>query len=216
LENAFRHANIALVNEMAMLCHEMGIDVWEVIDAAATKPFGFMRFDPGPGVGGHCIPLDPTYLTWQVKRDAGRQFRTLEVAQDINVVMPAWTVERISEAMSDRGVPLKGANIVVLGVAYKPDIGDARESPSVVVINRLRKRGAKVSFHDPFVDEIAVGDTTMKRVELTKRVLAVSDCVALLTPHNAYDLDWIAEHSGLVFDARNAFGPARHANVVRL
>jgi UDP-N-acetyl-D-glucosamine dehydrogenase len=216
LENAFRHANIALVNEMAMLCHEMGIDVWEVIDAAATKPFGFMRFEPGPGVGGHCIPLDPTYLTWQVKRDAGRQFRMLEQAQDINVVMPTWVVERISEAMSDRGVPLRDSNILVLGVAYKPDIGDARESPSVVVMNRLRKRGAKVSFHDPLIDVVEVGDTSMRSVELTKRALAASDCVALLTPHHAYDLDWLAEYSPLLFDARNAFGPAAHANVVRL
>lgn len=216
LENAFRHANIALVNEMAMLCHEMEIDVWEVIDAAATKPFGFMRFEPGPGVGGHCIPLDPSYLTWQVKRDVGRQFRMLELSQDINVVMPSWVVERISEAMSDRNVPLRNAKILVLGVAYKPDIGDARESPSTVVMARLRKRGAKVSFHDPYIEELAVDNTVMRRVELTRRAIAASDCVALLTPHGAYDLDWIAEHAPLVFDARNAFGPGALSNVVRL
>jgi UDP-N-acetyl-D-glucosamine dehydrogenase len=216
LENAFRHANIALVNEMAMLCHEMNIDVWEVIEAAATKPFGFMRFTPGPGVGGHCIPLDPTYLTWQVKRDAGRQFRMLEQAQDINVMMPAWTAERIAEAMSDRGVPLRGASILVLGVAYKPNIGDARESPSLSVMSRLRKRGAKVSFHDPYFEEVVIGDETVRRVELTKRSLIASDCVALLTPHAAYDLDWILEYSNLVFDARNAYGSAPVPRVVRL
>jgi nucleotide sugar dehydrogenase len=216
LENAFRHSNIALVNEMAMLCHEMGIDVWEVIDAAATKPFGFMRFDPGPGVGGHCIPLDPTYLTWQVKRDAGRQFRMVELAQDINVLMPAWTVERITEIMSDRGSAVRGANILVLGVAYKPDIGDARESPSALVMARLLRRGARVSFHDPYIEAIEVGGSEMHRVELTRRLLESSDLVALLTPHRAYDLDWIGEHARIVFDARNAYGPAVLPNVVRL
>ena len=216
LENAFRHTNIALVNEMAILCHEMNIDVWEVIDAAATKPFGFMKFTPGPGVGGHCIPLDPTYLTWQVKRDLGRQFRMLEQAQDINTMMPTWTSDRIAEVMSDRGIPLKGANILVLGVSYKPDIGDARESPSLAVMARLRKRGAKVTFHDPYFEEVSVAGETYERAELSKRTLASSDCVALLTPHAAYDLDWIAEHSNLVFDARNAYGSVPVPRVVRL
>ena len=129
LENTFRHVNIALVNEMAMVCHEVGIDVWEVIDAAATKPFGFMRFHPGPGVGGHCIPLDPTYLAWQVRRDAGHQFRILEEAEDINSQMPAWVATRIGELLNDHGKSVNGAKVLVLGASYKPDVGDVRESP---------------------------------------------------------------------------------------
>src|SRR5919198_1200665 len=134
LENTFRHVNIALANEMAVLCHEMGIDVWEVIEAAASKPFGFMAFTPGPGVGGHCIPLDPAYLAWQVRRDAGHQFRILEQAQDINAQMPGWAAARLGEALNDREKPLKRARVLVLGVAYKPDLGDVRESPSLRVM----------------------------------------------------------------------------------
>ena len=141
LENTFRHVNIALVNEMAMVCHELGIDVWEVIEAAATKPFGFMAFTPGPGVGGHCIPLDPTYLAWQVRRDIGHQFRILEQAQDVNAHMPGWVAARIGEALNEHAKALKGARVLVLGVAYKPDVGDVRESPSLRVMSALARRG---------------------------------------------------------------------------
>jgi UDP-N-acetyl-D-glucosamine dehydrogenase len=216
LENTFRHVNIGLVNEMAMICHEMGIDVWEVVDAAASKPFGFMPFYPGPGVGGHCIPVDPAYLAWQVRRDAGRQFRILEGAQDVNAQMPAYVASRIADALNDRGAAVKGANILVLGVAYKPDVADVRESPAFRVLSALEKRGAKVSFHDPYVDAITYNGTSLKRSELTSRTLAQTDCVALITPHRAYDIDWIASHAGLVFDVRNAYGSKRPANVVRL
>ena len=216
LENAFRHVNIGLVNEMAILCHEMGIDVWEVIHAAGTKPFGFMPFYPGPGVGGHCIPLDPAYLAWQVRRDAGHQFRILEQAQDINAMMPTYVATRIADALNDLGKPVKGAHILILGVTYKPDIGDVRESPALRVMQHLHRRGANLAFHDPYVAEIGLNGRLWPRTELSKRALMVADCVALLTGHRAYDLEWIAGHSRLVFDARNAFGSRRPANVVAL
>lgn len=216
LENTFRHVNVGLANEVAMLCHEMGIDVWEVVEATATKPFGFMPFYPGPGVGGHCIPLDPAYLAWQVRRDSGHQFRILEQAQDINAQMPGYVASRIGDTLNELGKPMKGANVLVLGVAYKPDVGDVRESPAVNVMSHLSRRGAKVSFHDPFVDHISVTGTVLDRMELTQRNVARADCVALLTPHRGYDLDWIARHANLIFDARNAYGPDRRTNVARL
>jgi UDP-N-acetyl-D-glucosamine dehydrogenase len=216
LENTFRHVNIALVNEMATLCHEVGIDVWEVTEAAATKPFGFMAFAPGPGVGGHCIPLDPAYLAWQVRRDAGRQFRILEEAQDINARMPGYVAGRIGDALNDSGKPVKGARILVLGVAYKSDVGDVRESPAIEVMTILGKRGADVVFSDPHVTDLVLGGLRAPSTALTQREISRADCVALLTPHHAYDLDWIAEHATLIFDGRNAFGADRRPNVVRL
>jgi UDP-N-acetyl-D-glucosamine dehydrogenase len=216
LENTFRHVNIALVNEMAMICHEMGIDVWEVIEAAASKPFGFMAFTPGPGVGGHCIPLDPAYLAWQVRRDVGQQFRILEQAQDINAQMPGWVAARIGEALNEQAKPLKGARVLVLGVAYKPDVGDVRESPALRVMSVLERRGAKLSFHDPFVPAVQVNGRSLSRAELTTRAVAGADCVALLTPHSSYDLDWLVANARLVFDARNAIAPGSPPNLVRL
>jgi UDP-N-acetyl-D-glucosamine dehydrogenase len=216
LENTFRHVNIALVNEMATLCNDMDIDVWEVIDAASTKPFGFMAFQPGPGVGGHCIPLDPEYLAWQVRRDAGRQFRILAQAEDINAQMPGYVASRIGDALNDHGLAVKDARILCLGVSYKPDVGDLRESPAVKVLQHLHRRGAHVEFHDPFVDSIAINGVSLGRSDLTQRALAGAQCVALLTPHQLYDLDWIAQHANLIFDARNAYTAQRRANVVRL
>ena len=216
LENTFRHVNIALVNEMAVLCHDVGLDVWEVLDAAASKPFGFMRFEPGPGVGGHCIPVDPTYLTWQVRRDVERRFRIVEQAQEINGEMPAWVASRIGDALNDRGMAMKGARVLVLGVAYKPDVGDVRESPALKIIGHLHRRGARITFHDPYVAEIHANGSRFHRTELTNAAVAGADCVALLTPHRAYDLGWVAEHAALVFDARNGFADTRFANVVKL
>jgi UDP-N-acetyl-D-glucosamine dehydrogenase len=216
LENTFRHVNIALVNEMAMLCHEIGIDVWEVINAAASKPFGFMPFYPGPGVGGHCIPLDPTYLAWLVRRDVGQQFRMVEQAQDINAQMPRHVADRIGEALNDMGRPLKGAAVLVLGVSYKPDVGDSRESPAAKVIAQLRRRGAKVTFYDPYIDRLHVNGDVLEAVTVGPRVLSEAHCVALLTPHRLFDLEWIAKHARLVFDSQNAYGSARYPNVVRL
>jgi nucleotide sugar dehydrogenase len=201
---------------MAMVCHETGIDVWEVIDAAATKPFGFMAFTPGPGVGGHCIPLDPAYLAWQVRRDVGHQFRILEQAQDINAQMPAWVARRIGEALNDHAKPLMGARILILGVAYKPDVGDMRESPSLQVMAALARRGVKLSFHDPFVDAIELDGRRLTRTALTQRAVAGADLVALLTPHTSYDLEWLGRSAALLFDARNAVGSGRYPKLVRL
>jgi nucleotide sugar dehydrogenase len=216
LENTFRHVNVALVNEMAMLCHDMGIDVWEVITAAASKPFGFMVFEPGPGVGGHCIPLDPNYLAWQVRRDTGRQFRILEEAEDINKQMPVYVASRIGEALNDSGKALRDANILVLGVAYKADIGDIRESPSLAVCEILDRRGAHVTFHDPYFEAITVNGRRVVRTELSQRAFAAADCIALLTPHRQYDLEWVSANAQIVFDARNGFRDRKLPNIVRL
>ncbi|MGZ4137568.1 MAG: nucleotide sugar dehydrogenase [Actinomycetota bacterium] len=216
LENTFRHVNIALVSELAMLCHEAGIDVWEVVDAAATKPFGFMPFYPGPGIGGHCIPLDPAYLAWQMRRDVGRQFQLLEQAQDVNARVPEYVASRIGEALNDRGKAVRGARILVLGVSYKADVGDVRESPAAKVMAHLYKRGANLTFNDPFVEDVAVNGTTLRRSMLSHHAVSEADCVAVLTPHSAYDLNWVADHAAFVFDARNAYGSDRRPNVVRL
>jgi UDP-N-acetyl-D-glucosamine dehydrogenase len=216
LENAYRHVNIALVNELAMLCHDMNIDVWEIIDAAASKPFGFTPFFPGPGVGGNCIPVDSAYLAWHTRRDAGARFRTVEQAQEINDYMPAYTASRVGDMLNEAGKAVKGATILVLGVSYKPGVGHVGESPALKVMSLLERRGAKVCFHDPFVDSVTVDGRLRERVDITHRAVAGSDCVVLLTPHRSYDFEWIADRAPLVFDARNAYGPDRRANVVRL
>ncbi|MGH2787843.1 MAG: nucleotide sugar dehydrogenase [Actinomycetota bacterium] len=216
LENTFRHVNIALVNEMTMLCGETGIDVWEVIEAAASKPFGFMPFYPGPGVGGHCIPLDPTYLAWQMRRDVGHQFRVLEQSQDINAQMPSYVGARIGDALNESGKALNGTSILLLGLTYKPDVGDVRESPSIKVMDWLSRRGALISYHDPYIASMSLGAQRIDRTELSSLALRRAECVALLTPHSSYDLSWIASNAGLVFDARNAYGKNRHPNVIRL
>lgn len=206
LENTFRLVNIALVNELAQLCADQGIDVWEVIDAAASKPFGFMPFFPGPGVGGHCIPLDPTYLTWQSRRDTGRPFRLVEMAADINSQMPTYVARRIMDALNDRGIPVPGAQLLALGVTYKADVGDARESAALEVLDVLARRGAEIAFHDPFVEEVRTGGQLLRRVELTTEALTGADAVLLLTPHSEYDVDVLLASAPLLFDARNAAG----------
>ena len=216
LENTFRMVNIALVNELAQLCAEQGIDTWEVIEAASTKPFGFMPFYPGPGVGGHCIPLDPAYLTWQSRRDTGRPYRLVETAMDINQAMPEYIVTRIGEALNERGRALHGARILCVGVTYKADVGDLRESAAVAVVERLHRKGADVRFHDPFVDRLELGGTARRRVALTSAAVAASDCVALLTLHESYDVEWLLDRSELIFDARNALAGRRRSGVVVL
>jgi UDP-N-acetyl-D-glucosamine dehydrogenase len=205
LENTFRHINVALVNELTMIAHELDIDVWEVIDAAASKPFGFMPFYPGPGIGGHCIPLDPTYLSWQVRRRTGRRFGVLEAAQDVNERMPKYIASRVGDILNDIGKPVRGSRIFTLGVTYKPDVGDVRESPSLMAMKALHRKGAVVSFHDPFVEEVPVNGVSIRRKDLLEG-LAEADLVLLLTPHSSYDLDCIADRASLVFDTRNAYG----------
>lgn len=216
LENTFRMVNIALVNELAVVCAEQGIDPWEVIEAAATKPFGFMPFYPGPGIGGHCIPLDPTYLAWQSRRATGRRFRLVELAQDVNAEMPAHIAARITEALNDVGRALRGAGVLALGVTYKPDVGDIRESAAIQVLRRLHLKGATVSFHDPFIASLNLDGTRIERTELDEMAVAAADCVAVLTPHASYDIEWVVRHAGMVFDARNAARDCRAPHVVVL
>ena len=216
LENTFRMVNIALVNELAQVCAEQGIDTWEVIKGAASKPFGFMPFYPGPGVGGHCIPLDPTYLAWQSRRDAGRPFHLVETAQDINAQMPVYVARRVIEALNDAGRSVRGAKVLALGVTYKADVGDVRESAAVHVMAQLLRKGADVSFADPFVDTVDEHGVRLTGVTLDEQAVAEADVVVLLTPHSSFDLDWVVEHARLVFDARNATAAGHRGNVVTL
>jgi UDP-N-acetyl-D-glucosamine dehydrogenase len=213
LENVFRHVNVALVNEMSVFCHQAGMDVWEVVEAAGTKPFGFMPFYPGPGIGGHSFPLSRSAPQ---KLDTESPFRMLEQARDVNARMPGYVASRIVETLSAAGKEASGARILILGVAYKSDIGDVLESPAVKVIADLRRRGAKVGYHDPYISELSLNGDLLGCAQLTERLVEAADCVALLTPHTAYDLDWIARHASLVFDTRNAYGPDRRPNVVPL
>ena len=216
LENTFRMVNIALVNELAVLCADQGIDTWEVIDAAATKPFGFMPFQPGPGVGGHCIPLDPTYLAWQSRRDTGRPFRLVELAQDINTEMPAYVTRRIIDTLAEHGVTLPRARVLALGVTYKPDVGDLRESAAVETLAELARKGATISYHDPFVPRLQSHGLSVRRTALTRANLEAADIVVVLTPHTEYDLRAVCRHAKLVFDARNALRIRDDARVVTL
>jgi UDP-N-acetyl-D-glucosamine dehydrogenase len=214
-ENTFRHVNIALVNELAMLCHELDIDTWEVLDAAATKPFGFMAFQPGPGVGGHCIPLDPAYLSWKIRVESGRRFGLLDLAEDINDRMPEHVAARVAEILNSDGRAMKSAKVLVLGVAYKPDVGDVRESPALLTMQAMIKRGADVMFHDPYVEWVPLNGGALDRANMDEGVRS-ADIVVLLTPHSTYDLEALAEQAKLVFDARNAYRGERRPNVVPL
>jgi UDP-N-acetyl-D-glucosamine dehydrogenase len=206
LENIFRSVNIALVNEMKVILDAMGIDVWEVIEAASTKPFGFMPFYPGPGLGGHCIPIDPFYLTWKAK-EVGRPTKFIELAGEINTSMPDYVVDRTILALNDRGKALRGSKVLVLGLAYKPDIDDTRESPSFEIIEKLRHLGAAVDYSDPHVPEalpVRKHDLGMTSVALSADALAGYDACVLVTNHKAFDYEAIAQHAKLVIDTRNA------------
>jgi len=203
LENTFRAVNIGLVNELALMCDKMGIDVWEVIDAAKTKPFGFMAFYPGPGLGGHCIPIDPLYLSWKA-RFFGFEARFIELAAQVNSVMPEHVVVKVADALNENGKSIKGSKILILGVAYKKNVSDYRESPAFEVIHSLQKKGAQVCYNDPHVPSFVEGESKMKSTKLTAEILKKSDCVVIITDHAAYDYSWIVKHSNLVFDTRNA------------
>lgn len=215
LENTFRAVNIALVNEMAILCKRMGISIWEVLDAASTKPFGFMRFDPGPGIGGHCIPIDPLYLAWKA-REFNHETRFIRIADAINKQMPEYVVSLIADALNEHGKPLKGSRILLLGVAYKPEVNDYRESPSLALIELLMQKGSYVLYHDPYVPELNHNGQMMKSVDLTEDELAKSDCVVVVTAHKCYDWNWIVTNSPLVVDTRGVTRNINASNVVRL
>ena len=214
-ENVFRNVNIALVNELTLLCEKMGISVWEVIDAASTKPFGYMPFYPGPGIGGHCIPLDPYYLANKA-REYDFHTRFIELAADINEQMPYYVVSRIMQALNVRGKSLQKAKVLVLGVAYKKDVEDIRESPSLKLIALLREKGADVLYNDPYVSNVKISGNRLKSVGLTDRQLASADCVVIATDHTCYDYRQIARQSSVVFDARGATRKLRNKNIVRL
>jgi nucleotide sugar dehydrogenase len=201
LENTYRHVNIALVNEMAVFCHELGIDLWDAIGCAATKPFGFQAFYPGPGVGGHCIPIDPNYLSYKV-RSLGYPFRFVELAQEINDRMPRYVVERAQALLNREGQAMKNAKVLLLGVTYKADIADQRESPARPVARRLRKMGADLTFHDPHVEEWAVDGVAVPRARVLYTALAEADLVVVLTDHAEYDADTLTRHARLLFDTR--------------
>jgi UDP-N-acetyl-D-glucosamine dehydrogenase len=206
LENSYRAINIALVNELKMLFDRMGIDVWEVIEAAKTKPFGFQAFYPGPGLGGHCIPIDPFYLTW-LARCHGMTTRFIELAGEVNTGMPRYVVDRLAEALNERAKPLRGSRVCVLGVAYKKDVDDARESPAFILIELLQKGGATVSYNDPHIPRLPRTrhfHVSMDSSPLTAEFLAGLDCVLIATDHSAYDYDFIVRHAPLVVDTRNA------------
>ncbi|GAA3947356.1 nucleotide sugar dehydrogenase [Actinomadura viridis] len=203
LENTYRHVNIALVNEMAIFCHELGIDLWDAISCASTKPFGFQAFFPGPGVGGHCIPIDPNYLSYKV-RSLGYPFRFVELAQEINSRMPRYVVERAQHLLNRDGKALMGARVLLLGVTYKPDIADQRESPARHVAARLRALGADVSYHDPYVREWRVEGEPVPRAPHLRPALAEADLTIVLTDHAEYTTDTVSDHARLVFDTRGS------------
>jgi UDP-N-acetyl-D-glucosamine dehydrogenase len=211
-ENVFRAVNIALVNELKVVYERMGIDIWEVLDAAATKPFGFMRFNPGPGWGGHCIPLDPFYLSWKA-RECGVDTKFIELAGEINRAMPSYVVDRVQQALNDRCKSVKGSNLLLLGMAYKKDVGDTRESPSYPIAQRLIAMGARVSYHDPYIAELP--DTrswpehpVMRSVDLSAESLARFDAVVVVTDHSSVDYELVHRHASLIVDSRGVYRTA--------
>jgi len=208
LENTYRSVNIALVNELAQMCRYLGIDVWEVINAAATKPFGYQAFYPGPGIGGHCIPLDPYYLTWKA-RVSGYEAKFIALAGEINSNMPHYVITLISDALNEHAKCVKGARILILGVAYKKNVSDTRESPAIEIIECLRAKGAKISYSDPFVPTLDVAGVKHKSVKLDTRVLANADCVVIIANHDGFDYKQIGEHAKLIVDTRNAMNAVR-------
>jgi len=213
LENTFRMINIGLVNEMAMMCARMGIDVWEVIDAAATKPFGYMPFYPGPGLGGHCIPIDPFYLSWKT-RQAGIEARFIELAGYINGQMPHFVVDKVQNALNEAGKPVKGSRILVMGVAYKRDIEDVRESPALDVLLLLQRLGGVISYSDPHVPELRLEGLRLQSVP--QEAAAGADCVVIVTDHKGFDYGRLVERAPLIVDTRNALKGATSPKIVRL
>jgi UDP-N-acetyl-D-glucosamine dehydrogenase len=212
LENTFRAVNIGLVNEMAVISDRLGIDVWEVIDAAATKPYGFMRFFPGPGLGGHCIPVDPQFLAWKMKTLHYRT-RFIELAAEINAEMPRYVVERVTEALNQIRKPLNGSRILLLGMSYKPDVDDVRESPAFDIAQILMQRGATVDYHDPYVPRVQLDDCELESQALTADCLSKTDAVVITTDHRIVDYGFITEHATIVVDPRNAISETRGATI---
>lgn len=202
LENTFRAVNIGMVNELTLMCNKMGLDVWEIIDAAKTKPFGFMPFYPGPGLGGHCLPVDPLYLSWKA-RTHGFEARLIEMAAEINSYMPHHIVDKVMIALNEHKKALKGSNILVVGVTYKKDVNDLRESPALTIINSLVEKEAKVQYHDPLVSGFEIDGLKLKSIPLTKENIASSDCIVIVTDHTSLDYKLIVDNANLIIDTRN-------------
>ena len=215
LENTFRSVNIALVNEVAIICNKLKIDVWDVIEAASTKPFGFTPFYPGPGSGGHCIPVDPHYLSWKLKK-LNYHARFIELAGEINSNMPSFVVKRLNELLNERGKSISGSFFLILGVAYKRDIDDTRNSPAIEIMGILMRKGGRVLYNDPYIPSLKANRKTLRSQALTKGVLARADCVVIATDHSVYDYKWIVEHSRLIFDTRNATKEVVSNKIVKL
>jgi UDP-N-acetyl-D-glucosamine dehydrogenase len=207
LENTFRSVNIGLVNEMAIVCDKLGVNVWEVIDAAATKPFGFMKFTPGPGLGGHCIPIDPHYLAWKM-RSLNYKTRFIEVAGEVNSEMPLFWVRKVAERLNDRSKSVRGSNVLVVGVAYKKNIDDLRESPALDIIRLLHQQGAQVSYHDPFIPALDEDGEHLESVPLTPEAVSASDCVVVVTDHSTLDYTMIRDRAAAIVDTRNVIPKA--------
>jgi UDP-N-acetyl-D-glucosamine dehydrogenase len=207
LENTFRAVNIGLVNEILLMCNKLGLDAWEVIDAAATKPFGFMKFTPGPGLGGHCIPIDPLYLSWKL-RTLNYTARFIELASEVNTSMPHYWVQHVQDALNEASKSVKGSTVLVLGVAYKKDISDIRESPSLDIIHLLKEKGAHVQYHDPYVPEFHYDEVAMESITDLNSSIQQADCVVIVTDHTSYDWAYIAKHARLIVDTRRAIRSA--------
>ena len=214
LENTFRSVNIGLVNEMALMCDRLKVDVWEVIDAAATKPFGFMPFQPGPGLGGHCIPIDPLYLSWKLKT-LNYRARFIELASEINADMPHYVVNKVNDALNEFSKSVKNSRVLILGVSYKKDIDDLRESPALDIIQLLRQRGAKVMYHDPYVPEVEFEHTHLKSVPL-EQGLTEADCVVIVTNHSNIDYPKVEQMAKVILDTRNAMRGIKSSKVIKL
>lgn len=217
LENTFRMINIGMVNEMAIMCDRLGVDVWEVIEAAATKPFGYMKFLPGPGLGGHCIPIDPLYLSWKLK-SVNYSARFIELASEINTSMPRYTVRKVQDSLNTHKKSLNGSKVLVIGAAYKPDIDDLRESPALDIIHLLNQKGAVVNYHDPFIPSIQHEELKMESIKDLDTAVKAADCVVIVTNHSTYDYKKILADAKLIVDARNALGlhGTTHEKVVRI
>jgi UDP-N-acetyl-D-glucosamine dehydrogenase len=216
VENTFRQVNIALVNELAVMARDLDVDIWDALHAAATKPFGYLPFWPGPGVGGHCIAIDPTYLSWKVGQELGYGVGFIEHANEVNNRMPDYVVTRISEALNETGKPVKGSSILGIGVAFKAGVDDLRGSPAMMVLERLAAKGASLSYHDPFVAETDIAGVRHRSRDLDAKTIGGSDVVVILTPHEGIDMQAIVDSAPLVFDARGATFRLEADNVVRL
>lgn len=217
LENTFRSVNIALVNEMALLCEKMGVDIWEVIEAAKTKPFGFLPFYPGPGIGGHCINIDPVYLSWKARKDHDYEAKLVEIATEINNLMPHYVVERITRILNKHNKPLRRSRILLVGVAYKKNVSDTRESPALEIMERLIKEGAKITYHDPYVETVMVKRELLKSHPLNPHLLDSQDLIVILTDHSQIDYRQLVHSKKPIFDTRNALsGFTQRENIIRL